>query len=262
MVTDIFSHPITIALFVALAINLVMFLIAFRFQSDKLTDASYAITFAVIALWAFVRSPHNWLHVVLLIMVLAWALRLGGFLLYRILHTGRDTRFDDMRRSFWRFGKFWLGQAVAAWVLLLPYIFTSGTTATPQLSALSLLGVAVWLVGFVCESIADLQKLRFKKDPQNKNKWIETGIWRYSRHPNYFGEILVWVGAYLCALPVITPLQAVIGLASPALIFILLVFVSGIPPLEKAADARWGEAAGYKRYKKRTSILIPLPPKE
>jgi len=117
----------------------------------------------------------------------------------------------------------------------------------------------VWFVGLVLEATADLQKYRFSRDPKNKGAWIDEGVWRYSRHPNYFGEILVWVGVYLLAFPALIGWEKVIGLASPVLIICLLLFVSGVPLLEKAADARWGNEPAYKRYKRRTSILILLP---
>jgi len=123
------------------------------------------------------------------------------------------------------------------------------------------IGVAVWAIGLVCETIADLQKMAFSNDPANKDKWIDTGIWHYSRHPNYFGEILVWVGVYLYTLASLPLLPAVIGLVSPAFIIILLLFISGIPILEKSADKRWGSESKYQAYKKRTSILIPFASK-
>lgn len=245
------------ALAVSLAINMSMFLIAFRLQSDKLTDISYAVTFATIAIWAYASSGGGSYHAILLVMLVVWALRLGGFLLYRVIKSGKDARFDGMRENFFKFGKFWLAQAVTVWLVMFPAIFAFGEPAVTGF--LPLLGIALWAVGLVCESIADWQKLAFARDPKNKDKWIESGIWKYSRHPNYFGEILVWVGVYIYAVAVLSPLQALIGLASPLFISTLLLFVSGIPILEKTADKRWGKIASYREYKRRTSILVPLP---
>ncbi len=116
-----------------------------------------------------------------------------------------------------------------------------------------------WTVGLIIETIADVQKIQFKNNPANKGKWIESGIWRYSRHPNYFGEIVVWIGVYIVAATSLPFVQAAIGLISPLFIIVLLLFVSGIPILEKSADKRWGNDPAYKKYKKRTSLLIPLP---
>ncbi len=258
MINDFFSNPLVMALIVSLVINLSMFVVAFRLQSDKLTDISYAVTFATIAVWGFVLSDKTWFHVILLAMVFLWALRLGGFLLYRVIRSGKDSRFDGMREDFLKFGKFWFAQAVTVWVMMIPSVFAFG--ATPVFSILQVVGVSIWLIGLLCETTADFQKMAFSQNPANKDKWIATGIWNYSRHPNYVGEIMIWLGLYVYVVTNFSPLQAIIGLMSPLFIIILLLFVSGIPILEKSADKRWGNKPAYRAYKKRTSILIPLPP--
>ena len=245
------------ALLVSLSINVTMFLVAFKMQSDKLTDISYAATFATIALWGYFTSEQTSFHLVLLVMVCLWALRLGGFLLYRVIKVGKDARFDGMRESFTKFGKFWLAQAVTVWVVMLPAIFAFNTDFKWDNSIV--IGLALWVVGLVCEAIADWQKFAFSRNPSNKNKWIDTGIWKYSRHPNYFGEILVWVGVYLYVFLSLSTLEAYVARISPLFIMVLLLFVSGIPILEKSADKRWGDKKEYREYKRRTSVLIPLP---
>ena len=249
------TTQLIVALAVSLGINLSMFLIAFWRKSDKLTDISYAATFATIAIWSFFASNQNWYHILLLAMVVLWATRLGGFLLYRVITKGKDARFDGMRESFTKFGKFWLGQAITVWVMMIPSVFAFN--ANPSRSWIVPIGVAVWAIGLVCETIADLQKMAFNNNPANKDKWIDTGIWHYSRHPNYFGEILVWVGVYLYTLASLPLLPAIIGLVSPAFIIILLLFISGIPILEKSADKKWGNEPKYQAYKEQTSMLIP-----
>lgn len=247
---------LTVALVVSLAINLSMFLIAFWRKSDKLTDISYAATFATIAIWSFITSSREWYHTLLMVLVVLWAIRLGGFLLYRVIKKGKDARFDGMRESFTKFGKFWLAQAITVWVMMIPSVFAFN--ATPAHNWLVFIGVAVWAIGLLCETTADFQKLTFSNNPANKDKWIDTGIWHYSRHPNYFGEIHIWVGIYLYTFAGLPLLPAIIGLVSPAFIIILLLFISGIPILEKSADKRWGSNPKYRAYKKRTSILIPF----
>lgn len=254
-----FLDPIIVGLLVSLVINLAMFVVAFRLRSDKLTDISYAATFVTIAIWSFVMSEGSLFHVVLLAMLTVWALRLGGFLLYRVIRNGKDSRFDGVRESFFGFGRFWLAQAITVWVVMIPSVFAFGSEGS--WTTLSFIGLAVWVIGFVCESVADFQKQVFSNNPANKNSWINSGIWKYSRHPNYFGEILVWIGIYLYVVAALTPLQATVGLISPAVIITLLLFVSGIPILEKSADKRWGEIPAYREYKARTSILVPAPPR-
>ena len=244
------------SLLLSLAINGSMFLVAYRLQSDKLTDVSYTVSFIVLAGFIFSQSSGQSLHLLELLLVCLWALRIGSFLLYRVIKNGKDQRFDGMRENFWKFGKFWIGQALAAWILLLPAALAS-QHAVPGVQATAVIGAVIWLAGFALEATADLQKYRFSQQGANKNKWIESGVWGSSRHPNYFGEIVVWIGLYVCAFQALSSTGRIIGLMSPVFITSLLLFVSGIPILETSADKRWGDNPGYRRYKKRTSILVP-----
>jgi steroid 5-alpha reductase family enzyme len=249
-----------IALGVSLVINISLFLVAFRRKTDKLTDASYAISFIALGFYALAMGPLTPYRFMLFAIVAVWAVRLGGFLLFRIWQTGKDGRFDQMRGSFWKFGKFWVSQGLSVWVILIPTLLALRYEHA-QLSLQALIGLLVWASGVAIEATADIQKYTFSTNPANKNKWIDQGIWHYSRHPNYFGEICVWAGTYLFAASVLSGAESIVGIVSPLFIAALLLFVSGIPILEKSADARWGKQAAYKAYKKRTSILIPLPPK-
>jgi steroid 5-alpha reductase family enzyme len=248
------------ALAASLGINLGMFVIAYKQQSDKLTDISYAVSFATIALFGLsqVENPGVY-HYVATGLVLVWALRLGGFLLYRVVKKGKDVRFDEIRNNFKRFLNFWVTQAVTAWLLMLPVLFAF--SQDDHFKTWSFVGAALWAIGFVIESTADFQKYRFSLKPSNKNKWIDEGIWHYSRHPNYFGEITVWVGMYIFALSNLPATLAVVSLISPLFIALLLLRISGLPPLETSADKRWGSNPAYQAYKKRTSIVVPLPHK-
>jgi len=246
-----------ITILASFAINMVMFLVAFRYKTDKLTDISYAISFVTLAGFAVASSPQFPApKLVLFGLIAIWAARLGTFLLVRIWKKKVDHRFDGMREDFRRFAGFWALQALSVWVILLPILLALSHTKI-SLTALSYIGIALWAIGVAIESIADIQKYNFSQDPANKGTWIDTGIWRYSRHPNYFGEILAWIGAYVCVLPILTTLESWIGLISPVFITCLLLFVSGIPPLEKHADEKWGSDPEYQAYKRRTSILIP-----
>lgn len=246
------------SLIVSLVINLVMFLIASRYKSDKLTDISYALSFLALALLTLLHHISNAkFAAILIIMVCLWAGRLGSYLLARVIRVGKDRRFDDVRNSFSKFGRFWLGQAITAWLLMIPV--TLAVRRGAKTDGLVIVGLVIWLIGFLFEVTADYQKNKFKRDSSNKGKWIETGVWRYSRHPNYFGEILVWFGIYIYAYNALDSTQSLVSLISPVLITFLLVFISGIPPLEKSADTRWGKLSSYKKYKDSTSILIPLP---
>ena len=249
-----------ILLAVALGINLLMFGVAYKFQTDKLTDISYALTFIVLVLWAFYTHDHNTVKATGAAMVCVWAARLGSFLLYRIRKTGTDHRFDDIRGNFKKFLQFWVLQGVSVWVILIPMLLLLTQTQT-LFSIVSLLGLLVWAFGLVVEATADIQKFRFTSNPANKGKWIDQGIWKLSRHPNYFGEICVWVGTYLFAVSSLHTGQVIVAIVSPLFITSLLLFVSGIPKLEKSADQRWGKDKAYQEYKRRTSLLILSPKK-
>ncbi|MBN1275630.1 DUF1295 domain-containing protein [Candidatus Woesearchaeota archaeon] len=227
----------------AVGFNILMFLPAYFFQTDKLTDLSYSLTFVAIALYLFIAEPFSTGRLLLVLMVFLWAARLGGFLFIRIRKQKKDDRFDSMRGSFFRFLGFWLLQGVTVWVVLLPVTLFEGPFHP--------IGVGVWLLGLLIESVADQQKYAFKQDPKNKGLFIRSGLWSYSRHPNYFGEILCWVGVYLAAG------VWVYGLLSPLYITCLLLFVSGIPLLERKADEKWGRLEAYQDYKRSTSLLVP-----
>lgn len=245
---------------IVLFINLALFCVAYSRQSDKLTDFAYALSFIAVSISALALSSHrSTLLKFLVAMVIAWALRLGGFLVIRIKKTGKDSRFDGIREDFIKFIKFWLGQGLVAWFLLLPILFLA--KGYSEISMLSIIGIVIWLTGLTIETIADFQKYIFSQNPANKGKWIDIGLWHYSRHPNYFGEIVVWLGVYLSTYSSLGSVERLVGVLSPITILIILRFVTGVPPLEKSANKRWGDDPGYGIYKKRTNLLIPYRPK-
>lgn len=243
-------------LLLALGLNVALFIPAYLRQTDKLTDFSYALTFALLALAAFSGSRPGLSGVILVLMILAWALRLGVFLFLRIRAGKIDRRFDKIRTDLRRFAFFWLAQGFMAWVLLLPVFFFFGQPVSP-VSPAAWPGLFLWLTGLLLEATADQQKFRFRAHPANRDRWIDSGLWRLSRHPNYLGEILVWTGVYLFVLPALDSWRAGLGLVSPVAILLLLRFGSGVPILEKAAESRWGHSPEYKAYLERTGLLLP-----
>lgn len=252
MVLNIFHY-----LLIALGINIVMFIPAFKFKTDKLTDLSYSLTFIILITLTLILSNFTLSKLILTLMIIVWGLRLGIFLFIRIRKMKKDKRFDGMRESFLRFLKFWVLQGLAVWVILIPSLFFIDS----KINEIVWIGFIVWFLGLIIESIADIQKYIFKQDKKNKDKFIQTGLWRYSRHPNYFGEILCWVGIYIFVFNSLTMLQEIIALVSPLFIIILLLFVTGLPMLEKYSNKKWGKQKDYQEYKRKTSILIPWIPK-
>jgi steroid 5-alpha reductase family enzyme len=249
------------ALWISLLINLCLFLVAFRFKTDRLTDISYALTFVLLSSYGLFSCHPTTYHLVLFALVCLWAARLGGFLLYRVWKKKKDKRFDEMRNSFWKFGRFWLGQGLTVWVVLLPALMALHWH-NAMLGKFSWLEIGLWLGGLAIEAVADWQKYKFSTQNSNKGTWIQEGLWKYSRHPNYLGEIMVWVGIYLFTFNALSVKGRLVGLISPLFIIAILLCVTGIPILEKSADARWGKDKKYQDYKHRTSILFILPRKK
>jgi steroid 5-alpha reductase family enzyme len=241
----------------AYLIQWVVFVPSFLRQTETLFDLTGSLTYVSLVTLALALGHDIDARATLLwAMVTIWALRLGSFLYRRIQKAGKDDRFDDIKPSFFRFLTVWTVQAL--WVTFTSAAALIGITTTVRvaLDVWAAVGTVVWAIGFAIEIVADAQKSRFSADSANRGKFIQTGLWARSRHPNYFGEITLWVGVLIVALPVLEGWQW-IALASPVFVALLLLRVSGIPLLEKKADAKWGGQADYEAYKKRTPVLIP-----
>ncbi len=236
------------------------FAAAYVLQTEKFFDLTGSVTYITVTTLAALLSPVvDNRSVLLLAVVLVWATRLGTFLFNLVLVARKDARFDDIKPSFLRFLSTWTLQGL--WVTLTAGAALAAitTTARRDLGWFALIGFAVWVFGFSIEVLADAQKSAFRGDPENKGQFIDTGLWAWSRHPNYFGEIVLWVGVAVIAVPVLRGWQLV-TLISPVFVALLITRVSGIPILEKRADEKWGGQEDYEAYKERTPVLIPRPP--
>ncbi len=245
---------------VAFGVNWVAFVPSFLKRTEHYYDLVGSLTYlSTTLLAAFLASPLDARAWLLVMLVVIWSGRLGIFLFRRVRSAGKDARFDTIKQSAPRFLVAWTTQGL--WV-----IFTAAAAHAAIASAESrsfgiwaVIGLGLWLAGFGMEAVADAQKSAFKADPANDGRFITTGLWAWSRHPNYFGEILLWVGVAVIAFPVLSGWQYV-TLLSPVFVFLLLTRVSGIPMLERRADKRWGGEEGYEAYKARTPVLVPRPP--
>jgi len=241
----------------AILIQWLAFIPAYRRQTEKFYDLTGSITYISVVTLALVFSPGIDVRAILLwALVVVWAVRLGSFLFRRIQKAGQDDRFDEIKPSFIRFLNAWTIQGLWVTFTMAAALVAITTTARKELDIFALLGFLVWAFGFGLEVISDTQKSRFNADPANKGKFIRTGLWTRSRHPNYFGEIVLWIGVTIIALPLLQGWQWV-ALISPVFVTLLLTRVSGIPLLEKKADHKWGGQADYEAYKKATPVLIP-----
>ncbi len=194
------------------------------------------------------------------VMVAIWALRLGTFLFRRVRRAGKDGRFDRIKTDPLRFFMTWTLQGL--WVLLTmacALAIITGLERQP-IEFLGIVGIVVWVAGFAIEVVADRQKSAFKNDPANDGRFINSGLWAWSRHPNYFGEIVLWTGIAIMALPVLSGWRWV-TLISPLFVILLLTRVSGIPMLEARAEKKWGDEEEFRRYTDNTPVLIPRRPR-
>jgi len=246
------------AFLIILVLQIIFFIYAAVKKTDKVTDLSYGLTFVITSLSIYFLNIEysSIFKILLLATVVIWGLRLAIYLFVRIIKTGKDKRFDGVRENFKKFGSFWLLQAISIFVILLPTTNILISKDEMSLNWISYIGLGISVLGIVIESIADSQKFIFKSKKENKGKWVSTGLWKYSRHPNYLGEIMMWVGIFLYCLVYINGI-GFITILSPIYITILLVAVSGIPTLESEYDKRYKGNNEYQEYKKHTGILFP-----
>ena len=254
----IFGIPV-FALSVGLVflIQWLAFIPAYLLQTEKFFDLTGSITYISVTIIAVILSPGADVRSILLAaLVVIWAARLGSFLFRRIKKAGKDDRFDEFKPSFVRFLNVWTIQALWITFTMAAALVAITTTNRKEPDLFALVGLLIWVLGFAMEVIADSQKSRFSANPDNKGKFIQTGLWSRSRHPNYFGEITLWVGVAVIAFPVLQGWQWV-AMISPVFVTLLLTRLSGVPLLEKKADKKWGGQEDYEAYKQRTPVLIP-----
>jgi steroid 5-alpha reductase family enzyme len=244
----------------AFVVQWIAFVPASRHRTERFYDLTGSVTYLLVVWSALIlTAEYDPRSLLLATLVSVWTLRLGLFLFRRIQADGGDSRFDEIKTEPGRFLVAWTLQGL--WVFLTASAALAAITAgyDVRLGALDGIGAAIWAIGFGIESIADSQKRRFRGDPDNEGRFISEGLWSWSRHPNYFGEIVLWIGVAVIAASTLEGWRWV-TLVSPLFVIVLLTRISGIPLLERRADKRWGGEESYERYKARTSVLIPVPP--
>ncbi|KAK3277823.1 hypothetical protein CYMTET_14195 [Cymbomonas tetramitiformis] len=243
---------------VAILIQWIVFIPSYFFQTERFFDFTGSLTYLSLVALSFAQEsgPKSPRQIILTTFTAIWAIRLGSFLFTRINRDGGiDTRFTDIKNKIVRFFNLWTIQGLWVFITALPvFIINCKRSASQPLGARDTVGFVLWGLGFACEVIADAQKTAFKHKPANKGRWIEEGLWYYSRHPNYFGEIMLWCGVFLSSTKDLEGVQY-IAILSPMFVTFLLMKVSGIPMLEKASFKKWGNDPQYQDYLARTSAL-------
>lgn len=244
-------------------VHWIIFIPSFLVKTEKFYDITGTFAYLITLYLAFVLTAHSSggnlepRTFIVIGMVSFWALRLGIFLFIRVLKVGEDRRFREAKKSFSKYLVWWTMSAL--WVFL-----TTANALTLIVNNKKLvnepifyLGVLIWIIGILFEIVADEQKRRFQINKNNKDKFISSGLWSISRHPNYFGEIILWIGVAIISFPTLIGFQYV-TLISPVFVYLLLTRISGVNLLEDRADKKWGELIEYKRYKEHTPVLIPF----
>ena len=243
---------------IAFAVQWICFIPSWFLHSERFFDLVGSATYLTVAVVSLLAIPKIDTRSVLLgLMICLWGLRLGTFLFARVQAVGHDARFNLIKHKFAWFLMTWTVQGL--WVLITSSAALAAITSSKR-SDFGIIGIILWLTGFVIEIVADEQKRKFKLDPSKQNSFITDGLWGWSQHPNYFGEIVLWIGVSLVALPGLSSWQY-FTLISPVFVFILLTRISGLPMLNSAARKRWGDDPEFLAYKKSTPVLIPRPPK-
>jgi len=237
------------------------YILAAAFKVDKFTDVCYGTNFAALALLTFfLNATYYPRQIFVTAAVLVWGVRLAGYLFFRILSMGHDRRFDGIREHRGKFFIWFFFQFGVVWLVSLPFIILNSRDHNPPLQANDYVAWAIFAISLVCESVADHQKFMYRNDPKNKGHWCDIGLWKYSRHPNYFGEIMVWWAIFMTSATVLVDWEWFTIGASPVFMTIILMFLSGIPTTERSTDERFWSNAEYVKWKKATPVLIPFFP--
>lgn len=249
------------AVLIAFTIQWIAFIPAYVFQTEKFYDLTGTLTYLSVTWYALYMSSDkftnlNGASIAIVLLISIWAIRLGSFLFSRIHKDGEDKRFRTIKPSATQFFMTWTLQGL--WVSLCSMCALTAISSESGVvvNAFYYLGIGLFVYGFYIEVKADNEKSKFRSVPENREKFITTGLWAKSRHPNYFGEIVLWTAIAVISLPSLSGLQY-ITLISPIFTYVLLVHVSGVRMLEARGQKQWGHLEEYKAYQKSTPMLFP-----
>ena len=252
------GYPVPwIAAVISFVVQWVVFVPSFIKQTEHYYDLTGSLTYLTVVWFCVLAGPMDTRGLVIAVCVTLWAGRLGSFLFRRVKKSGGDGRFDEIKPSFGRFLVAWTLQGLWVFLTLAAAIAAITAGEPPTVGVVDAIGLAVWILGFGIEVVADRQKSAFRE--KHPGEFITTGLWAWSRHPNYFGEIVLWVGVAIMASSTLEGWQWVAWI-SPVFVYVLLTRISGVPILERRSDERWGGDEAYEGYKAKTPVLLLRPP--
>ena len=236
------------------------FILAIILNRNDIIDIAWGLGYVVLTVYYLLYYPLSGRSILIGVLIAIWGLRLAAYVFLRNLGKSEDFRYLNWRNTWKAFYlrsyfQIYILQGTLLLIIISPYTMLVYNNSQPDLNWLDLAGTLIWLIGFVFELVGDYQMSLFKKNPSNKGKILSSGLWKYTRHPNYFGEVLLWWGIFIISLS--SP-GAVYGIIGPITISVLILFVSGIPMLEE----KYKDRKDFMEYKKRTSIFFPLPPRK
>ncbi len=249
-------NSFTFLLFLSVLIQIIFFIPSYIFKTEKLYDLIGSSTYVVVVSFAYYSVSNKTItDTILFIFVLIWGIRLGTYLFKRIQRDNDDVRFEKAKKNFFWFLQYWMGQALWVSITSSAAVIAILKTENNSLNIYVIVGVLIWIIGFSLEVIADLQKSKFKQIENTNKTFISKGLWSKSRHPNYFGEITLWIGIYVISVSSLSGIE-ILTVISPIFVYILLTRMSGINMLEKIADERYGHLDEYIEYKRNTPTLF------
>jgi len=250
---------VVMAVCLAYLIQWLLFIPAYVFQTEKFYDLSGGLTYITVIIFSLAvtsDSVINIANLIIAIFIIIWAIRLSSFLFLRISKDGEDKRFRSIKPNLTQFFMTWTLQGMWVSLCSMCALTAINTGRLEVMNIFFILGACIFIIGLYIEIKADNQKSRFRIIPENRDRFITDGLWSKSRHPNYFGEVLLWSGIAVMSVSALEGLQY-ITLISPIFTYLLLVHVSGVRMLEARADIKWGQDPEYKNYVEKTPMLFP-----
>jgi len=257
MIDFLWNNELLRLFYVSIGVQWVGCTLAVLLKTEKFYDLTGSLTFLLLSHLSYEKSMKTRRQTIQGWLVFSWAVRLGLFLFFRIMKDGEDKRFNKAKKDPALMFKFWTIQGIWVFITLLPTLLLNSSRKNPPIGGRDYIGWAIWGMGFLFEVVADAQKTFFRAVPENKGKFITSGLWSISRHPNYFGEISLWFGIYIASSSAFSGIEF-LSVLSPVLVMLLITRLSGIPLLEKAAEKKWGENADYQKYVENTPVLVPF----